>query len=150
MNNDVLQQVANEIAISRDREEKAAIAEGGGYYIPFGNFASLGSTITGNAAVFLATAPRYAYIVSWIQTFQVIGVNNSTNYWKIKLLASVTTMAEILTNASAANTWVRYPATSWTLREMPVNTPYFNIETEKVGTPGAFYLAGPLVYAIGA
>lgn len=147
MNDRTLRQIANELTLSRDREEKAAISEGGGYYLPFAAY-NTPSSITISNWIFAVTMPRYMYFVSWRQAAYIGGAIDASNYWKVRISTFSTLFVEY--QPIGGGIWAVNVITAFTVQSYTPGEHFLGVYAEKIGNPPVLALSAPLIYIIGA
>lgn len=85
--------------------------------------------------------------VQWSQAWYVATTNNGSNYWTVGIYRTSddATITTFNTSAGSANTWTLNTTTTFTIGSVSASAVGIYVKVTKTGTPGDFYLDGPLV-----
>jgi len=113
--------------------------------LPFGVYASI-NPMAATSTPYAAAIDRAITYKSFTCCVYVGLTNNASNYWNIKLEETLTgAIVKTLTTSAGAAGYQLLTATTFDIASSDASDKGLYIQCEKVGSPSALYLFGPLL-----
>lgn len=115
-------------------------------FLPFGVYSVI-SPLAATGIPYAATIDRTINFKSWSQSVYLIGPNNVTNFWTVRLmrLRDAGLIASFSTAALPITTWSLTTITAFSIPSIDESFRGAFIQCVANGAPGGIYVAGPLV-----